>query len=67
MIILSDGECEIIDNLTIVTGEFNFKGFMKNYFKDLLNHYKIALKSRQTVACKISITKTSEVEFLTKF
>lgn len=49
---ISRDECEITDNFTVVTGEFNFRGFMKNYFKDILNHYKIDLISKQTAQCK---------------
>lgn len=49
---LNPDKVTIVDNLTIVTGEFNFKGFMKNYIKDLLNHYKIEIVKKDIAQCK---------------
>lgn len=54
-LVTSLGIATIIDKLTIVIGEFNFKGFMRNYFKDLLNHYKIELESRNTAQCRFGV------------
>ena len=51
--LIQGGTMKIIDNITLITGEFNFRGFMKNYLKDILNHYRIKIGNPLSLRCRL--------------
>jgi len=55
--LIREDELHIVDKLTLVIGDFNFRGFMKNYLKDLLNHYRIQLLEVHTAHCRLAFNR----------